>query len=256
MTTPADRAIAREVLAERDRQDAKWGEQNHSNGTGSLADKERAEHAKNATDAAARAGRVTWRDIAHEEVCEAFAESDPNLIRAELVQASAVLQQWIAAIDRKAGLVIADPPRDIVTPSHLRIAFLLAEAGEASDTRLMALWNRKMARSGDRAWPAISDSGLRSRRAELVDWDIVRWAGKWGKTISGRPTRVWELRGDSAPVLDEAMPSAGRTPITGPLVFGDLARAAFDSLIAEAGTDVVSIAHMRTVRALMETSRA
>jgi hypothetical protein len=61
-----------------------------------------AEHAKAMTDAAAEAGVVTWRDILHEEVCEAFAETDPEALRAELVQVAAVAVKWVEAIDRRA----------------------------------------------------------------------------------------------------------------------------------------------------------
>jgi hypothetical protein len=46
-------------------------------------------------------GRVTWRHILTEEVYEAFAESDPTKLRAELVQVAAVAVQWIQAIDRR-----------------------------------------------------------------------------------------------------------------------------------------------------------
>ncbi|NUQ95813.1 MAG: NUDIX hydrolase [Streptomyces sp.] len=95
-----DAKVLGEVQAERDRQDAKWGEQNHPNGTGlnyqrHLADEERA-----ACDAAFRNGRGTWRHVLAEEVAEANAESDPMKLRAELVQVAAVAVNWIGAIDR------------------------------------------------------------------------------------------------------------------------------------------------------------
>lgn len=120
--TDKEEAIAVEVLHERDRQDAKWGEQNHPDGTAgpirwlrylayvvpggelraATAD-EIAAAAKTATDTAAESGEVTWRDILLEEVAEAFAEVDSAKLRAELVQVSAVAQQWIGAIDRRAA---------------------------------------------------------------------------------------------------------------------------------------------------------
>lgn len=90
-----------DVKAERARQDQKWGEQNHPDGTGNPGDAHRATLAKAYTDMAARNGRVTWRDILNEEVAEAFAESDTAALRTELVQVAAVATQWVQAIDRR-----------------------------------------------------------------------------------------------------------------------------------------------------------
>lgn len=101
MTTHRD-VILREINAERDRQDTKWGEQNHPDGTG--LDKgygELALHAKATTDWKARQGTVTWADIFREEAYEALAEADPAALRAELVQVAAVCTQWIEALDRR-----------------------------------------------------------------------------------------------------------------------------------------------------------
>lgn len=120
-----DQEIALEVLAERDRQDAKWGEQNHPDGTGPdtlpLGDfswrrayqdgkahtldgtsaKTLAACATEVTDVAAKQGHVTWADILTEEHFEALAEADPVKLRAELIQVAAVAIQWVAAIDRR-----------------------------------------------------------------------------------------------------------------------------------------------------------
>jgi hypothetical protein len=108
-----------EVAAERERQDAKWGEQNHPDGTGrwrrvsggemrrdsDVADirAERAIEDKDACDLAAREGRLTWRHILREEVSEAFAE-DGDALRVELIQSAAVIVAWIEAIDRRQAL--------------------------------------------------------------------------------------------------------------------------------------------------------
>jgi hypothetical protein len=90
-------------LQERSHQDAKWGEQNHPDGTGERfradADMYRAD-----CDAAARAGSLHWLDILLEEVYEAAAESDPKKLRVELVQSAAVIMAWIEAIDRRADV--------------------------------------------------------------------------------------------------------------------------------------------------------
>lgn len=106
--------VLSDVQAEENRQDAKWGEQNHPDGTGPdvpvLADLLRdgtdaawlAVQATEATDVKARDGAVTWRDILLEEVFEALAESSPEKLRTELVQVAAVAAQWVKAKDRQA----------------------------------------------------------------------------------------------------------------------------------------------------------
>lgn len=112
------RVIAEEVITERERQDAKWGEQNHPNGTGPDSRPLRAEYGfnfmqgnvpagllaeafKGATDRHAILGTVTFADILLEEVFEALAEEDLDKLRVELVQVAAVAQQWVAKIDRQ-----------------------------------------------------------------------------------------------------------------------------------------------------------
>lgn len=114
-------AVLREVDDERTRQDEKWGEQNHPDGTGNhvallhgLELSKRpgqvavtmgtlAYTARQVTDSAARAGVLTWADILLEEVGEAFAEANPRALRAELIQVAAVAVQWVQAIDRRAS---------------------------------------------------------------------------------------------------------------------------------------------------------
>ena len=96
-------AVCREVVSERVRQDIKWGEQNHEDGTGLTTDKFCADNAKRICDHLASRGLVTFRDILHEEVCEAFAETDPAKLRAELIQVAAVAVAWVEAIDRRAA---------------------------------------------------------------------------------------------------------------------------------------------------------
>lgn len=122
--TRATRAIC-DVIAERKRQNLKWGEQNHPDGTGAaepvlldltvqlrlLGDEPRnimvipaaelALAAQHAEQYAASAGRSTWAHVLLEEVFEALAESDPVALRFELVQVAAVAAQWAEAIDRR-----------------------------------------------------------------------------------------------------------------------------------------------------------
>jgi hypothetical protein len=102
--------VIAEVIAERRRQDERWGEQNHPDGTGpeeiweltgtaaQVAFSARAECKHNF---AACCG--TWLDVLLEEVAEAFAESDPTKLRAELIQVAAVAVAWAEAIDRRAS---------------------------------------------------------------------------------------------------------------------------------------------------------
>lgn len=109
--------VLAEVAAERQRQDAKWGEQNHPDGTGvswpemvipafgwssTLQPAHQAAHlARKTCQRAAKDGRCTWLAIALEEVAEAFAETDPARLRAELIQVAAVAVAWVEAIDRR-----------------------------------------------------------------------------------------------------------------------------------------------------------
>lgn len=110
------------TIAERARQDAKWGEQNHPDGTGPLvqplvcpdpvyvADTARtlAEMFTYRTETHAAEGTATWLDILLEEVFETVAEEDPVKLRAELIQVAAVAIQWAEAIDRRASKEATD----------------------------------------------------------------------------------------------------------------------------------------------------
>lgn len=98
MTVPLK--ILNEVRAERARQDAKWGEQNHLDGTGPGYQKH-ANAARRRCQAAAEYGLVSFKDILEEEVFEAFAESDPAKLRAELIQVAAVAVAWVEKLDRE-----------------------------------------------------------------------------------------------------------------------------------------------------------
>jgi citrate synthase len=99
--TAQDADILREVAAERVRQDDKWGEQNHPDGTGRESWRLVAEAMKIKCESRASRGELTFRDIFEEEIWEAYAEKDESLLRAELVQSAAVLVNWIGAIDRR-----------------------------------------------------------------------------------------------------------------------------------------------------------
>jgi hypothetical protein len=101
---PATTAVLEEVAQERRSQDAKWGEQNHADGTGSLMEKQISNTARQMTDLHARTGQLTWKDILNEEFYEAMAEDDPTKLRVELIQVAAVASAWAEAIGRRLAV--------------------------------------------------------------------------------------------------------------------------------------------------------
>lgn len=99
-TPNGNKSIIEELIAERVRQEVKWGEQNHRDGT--QADYlQAATIAKYICERARKEGRMTWYHILNEEVQEAFCETDPAALRAELIQVAAVAIAWIGCIDRR-----------------------------------------------------------------------------------------------------------------------------------------------------------
>lgn len=108
---PHTQIVCMEVFAERHRQDQKWGEQNHPDGTRGDARLLRASTlptygilaylSKNLVDASAKDGTTTYAEILLEEVFEALAEHDPHEVRKELIQVAAVAVAWVEAIDRR-----------------------------------------------------------------------------------------------------------------------------------------------------------
>jgi hypothetical protein len=100
---PGDRyAIHLDIMGEEQRQDDKWGpmtERHLANGTARPGDDASAAIAR-AKNKANDLDGDNWRDILEEEVYEAFAETDPQKLRKELVQVAAVAAQWIADLDR------------------------------------------------------------------------------------------------------------------------------------------------------------
>lgn len=108
-------AVLADVLTERAAQDAKWGEQNHPDGTGQDATllgrrfSDLAVMLRSACQLAGREGRDTWALIALEEVFEAMAETDPVKLRGEIIQAAAVFAAWAEAIDRRQAAAVFGP---------------------------------------------------------------------------------------------------------------------------------------------------
>ena len=95
--------VAREVIQERVRQEARWGEQNHPDGTGLYQQQAAAENARRVCDNNFRRGKGSWADILREEFAEVLAESDPARLREELIQVAAVAIAWTEAIDRRGA---------------------------------------------------------------------------------------------------------------------------------------------------------
>lgn len=104
--------VLMEVKRERNRQDTKWGEQNHPDfrvawPDGELASPEERtcfyslDNAKLHCDIAAEVGELDWAHILVEEVAETLEAKDESELREELVQVAAVAVAWIEAIDRR-----------------------------------------------------------------------------------------------------------------------------------------------------------
>lgn len=99
--------ISEQVLSELDRQDEKWGQQDHPDRSPSeIADdlvfhRNVAEGWKWMNAARVKSGALAWDGILLEEVYEALSETDEEALEAELIQVAAVAQQWVAAIRRR-----------------------------------------------------------------------------------------------------------------------------------------------------------
>lgn len=104
-----------DIADERDAQDEKWGVQSHVSGTG-LQWTVEADMAKARCERAARAEKLTWVHILDEEVLEAFCETDPVKLRAELVQVAAVAVAWIENLDRLEAARKLEKPKPRLYP--------------------------------------------------------------------------------------------------------------------------------------------
>ena len=69
-------AVVADLIDERHRQDARWGEQNHEDGTGGSIFVHESIEQRARTSFLAENGAVRWCDILLEEVYEALAEED------------------------------------------------------------------------------------------------------------------------------------------------------------------------------------
>lgn len=99
--TPGVGDFAEMIDEERIRQIEKWGPQQHPDGTGLPGDAHVARVAQEACEQATADGTLTWRHIATEEFYEALAENDLDKLVVELTQTAAVIQAWIADVQRR-----------------------------------------------------------------------------------------------------------------------------------------------------------
>lgn len=93
--------ILADVGQERLRQEEKWGQQNHPDGTGDTGSHSRAATAKAVCDAMAKSKKLTWAHILTEEFMEALAEKEEVNLYTELVQVAAVAVSWAEHIKRR-----------------------------------------------------------------------------------------------------------------------------------------------------------
>jgi hypothetical protein len=91
--------ILKEIKEERERQDEKWGVQNHPIGNGAVYI-HLANFFRELCDTSFNRGHGTYAHILLEEVAEALAETTPDGVRGELIQVAAVVVAMIEKIDR------------------------------------------------------------------------------------------------------------------------------------------------------------
>lgn len=95
-----------EIIAERARQDAKWGEQNWPSVTENFtrfSGLPSESEVKVWVEFHAKKGDLSFAHIAYEEFVEAVHAPDDVARRAELIQLAAVCVQQVEAIDRRAA---------------------------------------------------------------------------------------------------------------------------------------------------------
>ncbi|WP_435610006.1 NUDIX hydrolase [Streptomyces sp. C10-9-1] len=95
-------AFVNDVDAERQAQLTKWGDQRRPDGTSGHNFRREADAARRSCQAAASRDAVTWFHILREEFWEAMSETDPERLRAELVQVASVCAAWIHDLDTRA----------------------------------------------------------------------------------------------------------------------------------------------------------
>lgn len=97
MTTEALEDVRKEV----ERQEGKWGEQNHPDGTSKEKYGWMMELAKLHCNKLHQEQKTDWAAVLFEEFYEALAEENSSDLRTELIQVAAVAVSWVKALDRK-----------------------------------------------------------------------------------------------------------------------------------------------------------
>ncbi len=118
--TSSLRDVISEVMRERQRQDAKWGEQNHPDfvqvhdlqtgeNKGPIPIPQRFNYygipteddAKNDCEDSFKRGKGNWGHILIEEISESFGTTDEAKLEEELIQSAAVIVAWVQCIRRR-----------------------------------------------------------------------------------------------------------------------------------------------------------
>lgn len=77
-----------------------------------------------------------------------------------------------------------------------RILALFKRWGAMTDSRLIEVWTKEHDRFPD-SYPEVSESGLRTRRRELVDLGELKDSGMTAELPSGRKSILWCKRVES-----------------------------------------------------------
>lgn len=98
-------SVLDEIRAERDRQDEKWGEQNHADCPASSNRAQELRSIGQYLESTARRqlsdGDVSWAAILAEEIGEALQARSIEELKAELIQVAAVAAAWVEALKRR-----------------------------------------------------------------------------------------------------------------------------------------------------------
>lgn len=99
---PETARVLDEVFAERLHQDQLFGpRQSYPDGNNLGGDQSAMLRAKLKVEEAKRIGTLTWRDLLNEEIAEVRAAETPTQLRAELIQAAALMIAQVEDIDRR-----------------------------------------------------------------------------------------------------------------------------------------------------------
>jgi hypothetical protein len=143
---PGELVALSHISHERRMQDAKWGPiEKHvgvPDGTGNVAAVlawTRAEVAKHSAET--DSSTCCWKHVVEEECAEVFAETDPQKLRAELVQLGACCVKWIEALDLRANLIPLPATGGIPLPGWHCVAQRDVSDGETTRTERCGAFN-------------------------------------------------------------------------------------------------------------------